>query len=38
LVLIFFIGGGALIAIVGDEVSFTNGICQISPWVIKSEK
>jgi uncharacterized membrane protein YcaP (DUF421 family) len=28
-VLIFFIGGLALTAIVGDEVSFTNGICQI---------
>jgi len=28
-VLIFFIGGMALTAIVGDEVSFTNGICQI---------
>jgi hypothetical protein len=27
-VLIFFIGGLALTAIVGDEVSFTNGICQ----------
>ena len=29
LVLIFFIGGLALTAIVGDEVSFTNAICQI---------
>ena len=28
-VLIFFIGGLALTAIVGDEVSFTNGMCQI---------
>jgi uncharacterized membrane protein YcaP (DUF421 family) len=28
-VLIFFIGGLALTAIVGDEVSFTNGICEI---------
>lgn len=28
-VLIFFIGGLALTAIVGDEVSFTNAICQI---------
>ena len=28
-VLIFFIGGLALTAIVGDEVSFTNGICQV---------
>src|SRR6202161_581749 len=28
-VLIFFIGGLALTAIVGDEVSFTNGVCQI---------
>ena len=28
-VLIFFIGGLALTAIVGNEVSFTNGICQI---------
>jgi uncharacterized membrane protein YcaP (DUF421 family) len=28
-VLVFFIGGLALTAIVGDEVSFTNGICQI---------
>jgi uncharacterized membrane protein YcaP (DUF421 family) len=28
-VLIFFIGGLALTAIVGDEGSFTNGICQI---------
>jgi uncharacterized membrane protein YcaP (DUF421 family) len=28
-VLIFFIGGLALTAIVGDEASFTNGICQI---------
>ena len=28
-VLIFFIGGLALTAIVGDEVSFTNAICQV---------
>src|ERR1700744_2091018 len=28
-VLIFFIGGLALTAIVGDEVSFTNALCQI---------
>ena len=28
-VLIFFIGGLALTAMVGDEVSFTNAICQI---------
>jgi uncharacterized membrane protein YcaP (DUF421 family) len=28
-VLIFFIGGLALTAVVGDEVSFTNAICQI---------
>ena len=28
-VLVFFIGGLALTAIVGDEVSFTNGICQV---------
>jgi uncharacterized membrane protein YcaP (DUF421 family) len=28
-VLVFFIGGLALTAIVGDEVSFTNAICQI---------
>ena len=28
-VLIFFIGGLALTAIVGDEVSYTNAICQI---------
>ena len=28
-VLIFFIGGLALTAIVGDEASFTNAICQI---------
>jgi uncharacterized membrane protein YcaP (DUF421 family) len=28
-VLIFFIGGLALTAIVGDETSFTNAICQI---------
>jgi uncharacterized membrane protein YcaP (DUF421 family) len=28
-VLFFFIGGLALTAIVGDEVSFTNAICQI---------
>lgn len=28
-VLIFFIGGLALTAMVGDEVSFTNGMCQI---------
>src|ERR1700742_2768426 len=28
-VLIFFIGGLSLTAIVGDEVSFTNAICQI---------
>ena len=28
-VLIFFIGGLALTAIVGDEVSFTNAVCQI---------
>lgn len=29
-VLIFFIGGLALTAIVGDEVSFTNALCQIA--------
>jgi len=29
-VLIFFIGGLALTAIVGDEVSFTNALCQIT--------
>ena len=29
-VLIFFIGGLALTAMVGDEVSFTNAICQIA--------
>jgi uncharacterized membrane protein YcaP (DUF421 family) len=28
-VLIFFIGGLALTAVVGDEASFTNGVCQI---------
>ena len=28
-VLIFFIGGLALTAMVGDEVSYTNAICQI---------
>ncbi|HTZ60572.1 MAG TPA: YetF domain-containing protein [Acidobacteriaceae bacterium] len=28
-VLVFFIGGLALTAIVGNEASFTNGICQI---------
>ena len=28
-VLIFFIGGLALTAMVGDEVSFTNAICQV---------
>jgi len=28
-VLIFFIGGLALTAIVGDELSFTNAICQV---------
>ena len=28
-VLIFFIGGLALTAIVGDEVSYTNALCQI---------
>src|ERR1700755_1400023 len=28
-VLIFFLGGLALTAIVGDEVSFTNAACQI---------
>jgi len=28
-VLIFFIGGLALTAIVGDETSFTNALCQI---------
>jgi uncharacterized membrane protein YcaP (DUF421 family) len=28
-VLVFFIGGLALTAIVGDEVSFTNALCQI---------
>ncbi len=28
-VLIFFIGGSSLTAMVGDEVSFTNSICQI---------
>jgi uncharacterized membrane protein YcaP (DUF421 family) len=28
-VLVFFIGGLALTAIVGDEVSFTNGLCQV---------
>jgi uncharacterized membrane protein YcaP (DUF421 family) len=28
-VLIFFIGGLALTAIVGDEVSFTNALCQV---------
>ena len=29
-VLIFFIGGLALTAMVGDEVSFTNALCQIT--------